>query len=45
LVSYLFVCLKKDNDDILKLVAMAWKAISDKDRAGWDEEARTDKLR
>lgn len=36
---------KQDNDDILKIVAREWKALSDRDRAHWDEEARNDKVR
>jgi hypothetical protein len=33
------------NVDILKIVADAWRALTDRERAGWDEEARDDKLR
>jgi hypothetical protein len=39
------LCSTKDNDDILKLVAREWRALTDRDRAQWDEEARNDKLR
>jgi hypothetical protein len=35
----------KDNDDLLKIVAGEWSALTDKDRAYWDEEARNDKVR
>jgi len=31
--------------DILKIVAVEWKKLSDRDRAFWDEEARNDKVR
>ena len=37
--------IAKDNDDLLKIFATAWKILSDKDRAYWDEEARNDKVR
>jgi hypothetical protein len=39
------LCTTKDNDDILKLVAREWRALTDRDRAQWDEEARNDKVR
>ena len=35
----------EDNDDLLKIFASAWKSLSAKDRAYWDEEARNDKVR
>lgn len=35
----------QENSDFLKLVAKEWKALSDKDRAHWDETARNDKVR
>jgi hypothetical protein len=31
--------------EMIQLVADAWKALSDQERAYWDEEARNDKLR
>mmetsp|Transcript_41914 Transcript_41914/g.47432 ORF Transcript_41914/g.47432 Transcript_41914/m.47432 type:complete len:308 (-) Transcript_41914:5945-6868(-) len=37
--------INKDNDDLLQTFATAWKELSDKDRAYWDEEARNDKVR
>jgi high mobility group protein B1 len=37
--------ITKDNDDLLKVFADAWKELSDKERAYWDEEARNDKVR
>jgi HMG (high mobility group) box len=49
-----FVCFahsKKDDfpsakeEQLLQLVAPAWNALSDRDRAEWDEVARQDKLR
>ena len=36
---------QQDNDDILNVVALEWKKLSDRDRAHWDEEARNDKVR
>jgi len=35
----------KENADVLKLVAEAWRNLSDRERAHWDEEARNDKVR
>lgn len=35
----------KENEDVLKLVAQAWRRLSDRERAHWDEEARNDKVR
>ena len=37
--------ISKDNDDLLKVFASAWKSLSDKERSHWDEEARHDKVR
>ncbi len=38
--------IEKDNDDLLgKVFAEAWKVLSGKERAFWDEEARNDKVR
>ena len=37
--------IAKDNDDLLKLFATAWKSLSEKEKAYWDEEARNDKVR
>ena len=34
-----------NDDDILKIVAIAWKGLNERERAFWDEEARNDKLR
>jgi hypothetical protein len=34
-----------ENEDILKIVARAWRGLTSKERAYWDEEARNDKLR
>ena len=31
--------------EVIQLVAEAWKALSNKERAYWDEEARNDKMR
>lgn len=31
--------------EVIKLVAEAWRALSNKERACWDEEARNDKMR
>ena len=41
----LSLCGPQDNDDILNVVALEWKKLSDRDRAHWDEEARNDKVR
>jgi hypothetical protein len=35
----------KDNDDLFKIFATAWKNLSDKDQAYWEEEARNDNVR
>ena len=35
----------KNNDDLLKIFATAWKNLSDKDQAYWEEEARNDNVR
>lgn len=37
--------IAKDNDDLLKIFASAWKSLSEKEKAYWDEEARNDKVR
>lgn len=37
--------ITKDNDDLLKVFASAWKSLSEKEKAFWDEEARNDKVR
>lgn len=37
--------ISRDNDDLLKVFASAWKSLSKKERAYWDEEARNDKVR
>ena len=37
--------MTEENKEILKIVATAWKELSEKDRAYWDEEARNDKVR
>jgi HMG-box domain len=31
--------------EVIQLVAEAWRALSSKERAFWDEEARNDKMR
>lgn len=31
--------------EVIQLVAEAWRALSSKERAYWDEEARNDKMR
>jgi HMG (high mobility group) box len=33
------------DEDVLKIVAIAWKELDDAERAYWDEEARNDKVR
>ena len=37
--------ITKDNDDLLKVFASAWRALSEKERAYWDGQAREDKVR
>jgi HMG (high mobility group) box len=34
-----------DKEELLKLVADEWRALSARDRASWDEVARNDKVR
>ena len=41
----LHVAVEQDSDELLKLVAKEWRALSSTDRAHWDEEARNDKVR
>lgn len=31
--------------DVLKMVAIAWRGLTDRERAYWDEQARDDKVR
>jgi hypothetical protein len=37
--------VQKNDPVILKTVAQYWRALTDRDRAYWDEEARNDKVR
>ena len=37
--------ISKDNDNLLRIFATAFKSLSKKERAYWDEEARQDKVR
>jgi len=34
-----------EDKEVLKIVAVEWRQLSDRDRAYWDEEARNDKVR
>lgn len=37
--------VQEEEVDVLDLVAKAWRTLSPRERAYWDEEARNDKVR